>query len=748
MDKKRVLIFSTAYLPLIGGAEVALKEITDRLGEGFAFDIVCSKLKNGLPSRERIGNATVHRVGFGITIDKYLLSLIGPFVGLRLFGLRGPDLLWSMQASYGGFASLFYSWIRPKTRFLLTLQEGDPFERYAKHAGPFNVLHKKIFCRADAVQVISTFLGDWALKMGFEGAPVRIPNGVDVSKFAQSEDRRAKGEDINIISASRLSHKNGIDLLIRAMALLPERVTLQLAGEGEDCAMLEELARELGVSSRVQFLGNKTHDEIAKLYQDADIFCRPSRTEGLGNSFLEAMATGLPTVGTPVGGIPDFLNKETGWLCEPENPESIADMINRILATPREEIDRVTQNAARLVREAYNWDTVARDMRALFERTIASKRILIVTGIYPPEIGGPATYVPLLSRGLVEAGDRVRVVTFGNHKTERGDGWGVSILSKSGSAPVRYFRMFLRVFNLSSGFDVIYAQTPSSDGFPASLVAKLCGIPFALKVVGDYAWEAYRNAGGSDLLDEFIETKHDGAVRVLEWMERFVAKTAKIVVVPSDYLASVVGRWGVPKEKIRRIYNAVRVIKPSRDRETLRRAFGVEEKNVLFTVVRCVPWKGVDFLIDLLPFLPENTLLVVAGDGPMRQKWEERAEAFHVLGRIKFLGSVSPHVIADWNATADAFVLASGYEGYPHVVVEAMAGGIPCFVSDKTGNKEMGALFPTAVTVLPYRDRTAWMDALNGPYKTYDRTRLHFQGREALLLETQSLLHNLCASSR
>ncbi|MCK9361106.1 glycosyltransferase family 4 protein [Patescibacteria group bacterium] len=743
--KKRVLVFSTAYLPLMGGAEVAVREITDRATD-FEFDVVCARLRPGLASVEKMGNVTVHRIGFGTTFDKYLLPVVGALYGLRF----KPDLLWSMQASYGGFASLFYSWMRPKTRFLLTLQEGDPFERYAKRAGPFNFLHKKIFQRADQIQAISHFLGQWAIKMGFEGKPVLIPNGVDLSRFTYHAPR-VLSDEVRIISVSRLSHKNGLDLLIRALPSLPEHVKVWLVGDGEDRDMLEKLAQELGVDKRVRFLGSKTHDEVAKLFQECDMFCRPSRTEGLGNSFLEAMAAGLPTIGTPVGGIPDFLNVETGWLCAPENPESITETVNRILATPHEERSRITQSASRLVRERYDWDKIARDMGDTFTRVEASRRILIATGIYPPDIGGPATYVPLLSRGLVEAGDRVRVVTFGNEKTKKGDGWKVSVVSTSGSAPIRYARMFGRVLHLAKRMDVVYAMTPSSDGFPASLAAKLRRKPFMLKVVGDYAWEAYRNGlpatAEGELLDDFLAKRHGGSIGILEKMERFVAEQARLVIVPSAYLGSVVGRWGVASSRIRRIYNAVATHKATRERDILRKAFGIESKRVLFTVVRCVPWKGVDFLIELLPKLPPDTILVVAGDGPMKVAWEKLAALRGVSGRVRFLGSVTPVIIADWNAASDAFVLASAYEGYPHVVVEALAAGRPCFVTDKAGNKEMGALAPSGVTVLPYHDERAWVEALSRPFVPFDPSHLKLQTVEAMVAETRSVLHDVCASS-
>lgn len=751
-DRKRILVFSTAYLPLMGGAEVAIREITDRATE-FEFDLVCARLKpriTHLASR----NVRVHRVGFGLTIDKYLLPFLGPLVALRLYGLRGPDLLWSMQASYGGFASLFYSWLRPRVRFLLTVQEGDPPERYAKHAGPFRVLHRAIFRRADQIQAISRYLCAWATEMGFQGTPVLIPNGVDVTRFVVSACRmpHTAHREVRIVSVSRLSHKNGLDLLIGALSLLPERVKLDLIGEGEDRVKLEALAAELGVRERVRFLGNKNHEEVAKAFQESDIFCRPSRTEGLGNAFLEAMAAGLPTIGTAVGGIPDFLTDgETGWVCAPEDPATIADAIGLVMATPKEEIGRITYQAARIARVKYNWDMIGKDMAALFAYVIASKRLLIATGIYPPEIGGPAKYVPLLADGLVKAGDRVTVVTYGDRKTETGRGWSMSVVPRTGPTVWRYARFFFRMLRLASRQDLVFAQTPSADGFPACLAAAIRRKPFALKIVGDYAWEFYsqianrKSQSQTELLDEFLEKRHEGKTGMLERMERFTAKRASSIIVPSAYLASVVRRWGMDQSRIHIIYNAVPTVPSSAERNVLRRNFGIENNRVLFTVARCVPWKGVDFLLDVLADLSAATIFVIAGDGPMKATWEQQAHNAELDSRVRFLGSVPAQTVADWNVAADAFVLASAYEGYPHVVVEALTAGRPCFVSDKAGNKEMGALVPGAVHVLPYRDRAAWVAALSEPFSPVDPSTLRLQTVERLLQETREILHAVCA---
>jgi glycosyltransferase involved in cell wall biosynthesis len=374
---KRVIIFATTYFPLVGGAEVAMKEITDRLPD-WQFDLVCAKIQSGLPSMEKIGNVTVHRMGIGLPIDKFFLPILGSLY--TLFALRSPLLAWSLMASYGGFAALVYAWFRPKAKMLLTLQEGDPLEHYAKRAGRLQFLHEHIFRRADAVQAISRFLAEWATNMGFKGTPVVIPNGVDIAKFSAkiSPERRAElrrswgvsDSDILLVTASRLSLKNGIDDLIRSLTALPATHKVVIAGEGEDREKLNALVEQKQLRDRVIFLGKRGHDELPEILQASDIFVRASRSEGLGNSFLEAMAARLPIIGTPVGGIPDFLTDgETGVFCKPRDPESIARAAKRIQEEPGLREKLIRQGAA-LVRERFDWNGIAQRMDALLSSLI------------------------------------------------------------------------------------------------------------------------------------------------------------------------------------------------------------------------------------------------------------------------------------------------------------------------------------------------------------------------------------------
>jgi len=170
-----------------------------------------------------------------------------------------------------------------------------------------------------------------------------------------------------VITTSRLVFKNAVGDVIKALPFLPLEVKFLVLGVGPDENKLRGLVAELKLENRVLFLGNIEHKDMPKYLKISDIFIRPSISEGLGNSFIEAMAAGLPTIGTPVGGIPDFLIEgETGFLCQPNDPQSIADTINRILNLDKARLDQIKKNASRLVSEKFNWEVVGASMRRIF----------------------------------------------------------------------------------------------------------------------------------------------------------------------------------------------------------------------------------------------------------------------------------------------------------------------------------------------------------------------------------------------
>ncbi len=371
--RPRILIFSLAYFPFVGGAEVAVKEITDRLSE-FDFEMITANLDSRQKREENVGTVNVIRIGSG-KISKYLFPYRAYREASRRHKMRPYDVVWAIMANQAGVAGALFKKHFKAVPFLLTLQEGDDLNSLAYRLRLLVPKFFRVFKRADQIQVISNYLGQWARAMGAKCPIAVIPNGVDVGKFeARNSKHETNSKSKIIITTSRLVKKNGVDTLIESLKFLPENVRLQILGDGEERESLRLKVESLKLGERVEFLGHVPPNQVLEYLNKADIFIRPSRSEGLGNSFLEAMAAGLPTIGTPVGGIPDFLKEgetgsprqQTGWLCEVDNPKSIADKVQYILDPANVDlVVRVKEQAKRLVEEKYDWDTIADRMGKL-----------------------------------------------------------------------------------------------------------------------------------------------------------------------------------------------------------------------------------------------------------------------------------------------------------------------------------------------------------------------------------------------
>ena len=374
----KILILATAYFPYVGGAEVAVKEITKRLGH--QFEMITVRLKKADAAEEQVGNIKVYRLGFGLgRIDKYFFPFRAARLANKLHQQNHYDVVWSIMASWSGFAALFFCKKNSPVKFLLTLQEGDDLRVPVRKSLIVHHWFKQIFTAADYIQCISSYLADWAKKMGATCPIEVVPNGVNqISDFRFKildfkQELGVSADDKVILTTSRLVKKNGIEDLIGAIKLLVTSyqlpVTLVICGDGSESEKLKVKGNKLGIADKVKFIGFVKPEELSKFYAAADVFCRPSLSEGLGNSFLEAMAAGAPVVATPVGGIPDFLQDgKTGWFCRVNDPASIAEKIKYILDEQnKHKVTEVINNAKQMVLEKYSWDGIAGQMANIFK---------------------------------------------------------------------------------------------------------------------------------------------------------------------------------------------------------------------------------------------------------------------------------------------------------------------------------------------------------------------------------------------
>lgn len=357
---KRILIFSVAYFPLVGGAEIAVKEITDRCSD-IEFDMITLNLGNSQPV-EKIGNVMVYRILGRSKISKLFFPFAAWRKAKKLHWANNYDATWSIMASYSGFAALFFKFSYPNVPFILTLQEGDPISYIKRQVWFVYPLFKKIFKKADFIQTISNYLAAFAKDMGATCPITVIPNGVDLKLFDQKPQQK-NSDNIMLITTSRLVKKNGVADVISALAILPARVKFVILGVGPLELELKEQTKKLKLEARVTFVGQVDYKKIPAYLATADIFVRPSLSEGMGNSFIEAMAAGLPVIGTAVGGLPDFLiDGETGLVCQPRNPKSIAEKVKFIMDN-KEFSDRLTAEAKTMVIKNYDWDLVAERLK-------------------------------------------------------------------------------------------------------------------------------------------------------------------------------------------------------------------------------------------------------------------------------------------------------------------------------------------------------------------------------------------------
>ncbi len=366
-------------------------------------------------------------------------------------------------------------------------------------------------------------------------------------------------------------------------------------------------------------------------------------------------------------------------------------------------------------------------------------KVLIATGLYPPEIGGPATYSKLLETELPKRGIEVVVLPFRAVRRY--------------PRVIRHIAYFFMLIKARHGVDIIFAQDPLSVGLPASLASLVLQKIFILKIVGDYAWEqATQRSGYLGTPEEFQSASVGVTPTLLRILERFVAWRAARIVVPSKYLADIVQLWGVDAKKITVIYNGV-TIGDVGVKEVIRGVLNFKGR-LLISVGRLVPWKGFDVLIKVFAKLkkkfPDLTLFI-AGDGPDADRLLGIAQKNRIEQSIIFSGAVDHDALLRYVKAADVFVLNTSYEGFSHQILETMAVGVPVVTTHVGGNPEIITDGQTGYLVKP-NDESALASRITGLLERrelYQRITTAAQAHVAsfsdirLVVETATLLKSL-----
>jgi glycosyltransferase involved in cell wall biosynthesis len=306
------------------------------------------------------------------------------------------------------------------------------------------------------------------------------------------------------------------------------------------------------------------------------------------------------------------------------------------------------------------------------------KSLLVITGIFPPDSGGPAKFALEFSEWASKECFEVYVQTYSdgfvanpNISTFR-----MSAVSRSHNLFIRYSQMIKAIGRNVKRETSVLAVGAFLETYISSLIFRFS---YTAKVPGDIVWERARNNGVTNLgIEEFQNGTLGIKYKIFRQAYSRSLRKASIVIVPSKGLYKICLGWGVSESKLKLIYNSVDVYAEPRK-------LSISQTYNLITVCRLASWKGVDELINFVA--NRNLSLLVVGDGPERMRLESLA--LSLQAKVSFVGEVSQQKVYELLVQSQVFVLNSYYEGLPHALIEARAAGVFSVGRAGTGSAEV-----------------------------------------------------------
>jgi glycosyltransferase involved in cell wall biosynthesis len=307
-----------------------------------------------------------------------------------------------------------------------------------------------------------------------------------------------------------------------------------------------------------------------------------------------------------------------------------------------------------------------------------------VSGIWPPDVGGPASHAPELAAFLLRRGWDVEAVVTAD-SSPAPERFPLRWVSRRIPVGARHAAVAALIARRARNADVVYATSMLGR---ASAAASIARRPLVVKLVADEAYERCRRRGLFDGdLDEFQRFPGDRRVRALRRARDVALRRATHVVCPSSYLAGLAVAWGVPASNVTVLPNPAPPVPDLPGRAELRERLGIDGPTVVFAG-RITRQKALDVALDAVARVSGVTFLV-AGDGPELAAVRRRSAALGLDGRVRFLGPQSRLGVLELFAAADASLLSSSWENFPHAVVEALAVGAPVISTSVGGVAEV-----------------------------------------------------------
>ena len=313
-------------------------------------------------------------------------------------------------------------------------------------------------------------------------------------------------------------------------------------------------------------------------------------------------------------------------------------------------------------------------------------KYLLITGIYPPDIGGPATYIPRLANFIVSVGDKPSVIslTDGEVGLRHNSDWTCIFISRKIKKLVRIPKTVFTIYIESRKNDFIFVNGLFIESAIATFFSKK---PLIAKVVGDPVWERYQNKSAHGVsISNFNANLHGLSIRLQRKLFTWTLNRFDVVTCPSQGLARMMLGWGI-KPQIVVIENGVQclMLQPRTN------------KYDVISLSRLVKWKNIDSLIRACA--GTNLRIAIAGEGPEESHLKSIAKEYEV--NAVFLGQVAQSKVPELLASGAIFALLSDYEGLSFSLIEAMMAKNRIIVSNAEGNCDVIINGQTGLVVNP-----------------------------------------------
>ena len=307
--------------------------------------------------------------------------------------------------------------------------------------------------------------------------------------------------------------------------------------------------------------------------------------------------------------------------------------------------------------------------------------ILITVGIFPPDIGGPASFVPKIANHLINMDNKVKIICLADEENLLlEDELDVLRIRRSTYLPIRWFKTISLIIKHGRKSDILFVNGLGVEAAIANLYLRK---KIVRKIVGDPVWERFYNKKRtSETFDDFQNLKHNLNVRIQKLIRNWSISSSEVVITPSDHLKEFINRTN-PKTEVLKINNGIEITEFKRSKTPL------HEFNILINS-RLVVQKNIHLVIEAMGSIKNHDInLKIIGEGGEFARLEDLITNLKIQNRVKMIGKVENNLISEYLKTSNLFIQASDYEGLPHSILEAINYEVPILSTEVGGCKDL-----------------------------------------------------------